>query len=406
MGHPHFRGASCRAKHNLASLLNSVQSVGGGMRVCYLFLDSDGTNDGSRGVTALQLHFAPCLVLTSLLLSAIALPVDAAWAAQNDAAATAASSPCSSFIESNFPKAVISNGSVQAVVYLPDPQNGYYRASRFDWSGVVPCLTYKGHTYFGIWFNHYDPLINDSIAGPVEEFRSSDGLGSMNYSEAKPGGLFIKPGIGVLRKMDDSPYKFGFTYPIVDGGKWTVRVKKSEVTFTQRLQSPLGIAYVYEKTLKLDKHDPVLILEHHMKNVGTKEIDTQVYDHDFFMLDGAPTGPGMVVHFPFEPVAKQPFGSAAKIDGKDIVYLEELGSGPGQAVSSYLTGFSNSPADYDFTVENRNTGVGVEQTSNSPISVLNFWSIHTTICPEAYIHVNVQPGATMNWNIRYRFFAK
>ena len=114
----------------------------------------------------------------------------------------------------------------------------------------------------------------------------------------------------------------------------------------------------------------------------------------------------MVVHFPFEPVAKQPFGSAAKIDGKDIVYLEELGSGPGQAVSSYLTGFSNSPADYDFTVENRNTGVGVEQTSNSPISVLNFWSIHTTICPEAYIHVNVQPGATMNWNIRYRFFAK
>jgi hypothetical protein len=360
----------------------------------------------SRGVTALQANGARFLVLISLLPLALALGVGSALADQKDAAADTNSSPCSSFAASNFPKAVISNGSVQAVVYLPDARNGYYRASRFDWSGVVPCLTYKGHTYFGIWFNHYDPLTNDSIAGPVEEFRSNDGLGSMYYDQAKPGGLFIKPGVGVLRKIDDSPYKFGFTYPIVDGGKWTVRVKKSEVTFTQHLQSPLGISYVYEKTLRLDKHDPVLILEHHMKNTGTKAIDTEVYDHDFFMLDGALTGPGMVVHFPFEPVAKQPFGPAAKIDGKDIVYLEELGSGRGQDVASYLTGFSNSPADYDFTVENRNTGVGVEQTSNSPISTLNFWSIRTTICPEAYIHLNIQPGATTNWVIRYRFFAK
>ena len=52
------------------------------------------------------------------------------------------------------------------------------------------------------------------------------------------------------------------------------------------------------------------------------------------------------------------------------------------------------------------TGVGVEQTSDSPIAQLNFWSIRTTICPEAYIHVIVQPGETKTWTIRYRFFAK
>lgn len=59
-----------------------------------------------------------------------------------------------------------------------------------------------------------------------------------------------------------------------------------------------------------------------------------------------------------------------------------------------------------FTVENRATGVGVEQTSDSPIAQLNFWSIRTTICPEAYIHITVQPGETKTWTIRYRFFAK
>jgi hypothetical protein len=339
---------------------------------------------------------AQVLVVTTLLLSTFARP----------AAAEDSSSPCASSIASDFPKAVLSNGPVQAVVYLPDAQKGYYRSTRFDWSGVVPCLSYKGHTYFGVWFNRYDPLVNDSITGPVEEFRSSDGLSSINYSEAKPGELFLKPGVGVLRKIDDTTYKFNVVYPIVDGGSWTVRAKRTQVTLTHHLQSSIGFAYVYQKTLKLDKHQPVLILEHHLKNTGTKPIDTEVYDHDFFMIDGAPTGPGMAVGFRFEPQAKRPLEPRAKIDGKDIVYLQELQSGPRQSATSFLTGFSNSPADYDFTVENRNTGVGVEQTSDSPIAQLNFWSIRTTICPEAYIHVIVEPGETRSWSIRYRFFAK
>jgi hypothetical protein len=124
---------------------------------------------------------------------------------------------CSALQQANYPKASITNGQVQAVLYLPDAKNGYYRASRFDWSGVIPCLAYKGHTYFGIWFPHYDPLLADAIAGPVEEFRSSDG--ALDYAQAKPGELFVKLGVGVLRKRDDSAYQFMYTYPLVDGGK-------------------------------------------------------------------------------------------------------------------------------------------------------------------------------------------
>jgi hypothetical protein len=61
---------------------------------------------------------------------------------------------------------------VDAVVFLPDAENGYYKASRFDWSGQVPCLTYKGHSYFGEWFAKYDPMIHDAITGPVEDWRT------------------------------------------------------------------------------------------------------------------------------------------------------------------------------------------------------------------------------------------
>jgi hypothetical protein len=317
-------------------------------------------------------------------------------------AAPAPSAGCSAFEQENYPKASITNGPVHAVLYLPDAKNGYYRASRFDWSGVIPCLAYQGHTYFGIWFPHYDPMLADAIAGPVEEFRSSDG--ALDYAQAKTGEVFVKLGVGVLRKTGDAPYQFMTTYPLVDGGKWTVQARPSEVSFRQQLQSPIGIAYDYEKTVKLDRHEPVLILEHRLKNTGTKTIDTEVYDHDFFMLDGAPTGPGMVIRLAFEPKAEQSLEPLAVIQNKQILYQYPLQ--PGQSAFSFLTGFSNSPADYNITVEDQRTGVGVEQTADVPISRFNFWSIQTTICPEAYIHLVIAPGKTAHWNIRYRFYAK
>lgn len=252
-------------------------------------------------------------------------------------------------------------------------------------------------------------MIHDAIAGPVEEFRSSDGTSSIGYDEAQPGGLFIKPGVGVLRKIDNSPYKFAYTYEQVDRGKWTVHIKRDQVTFTHIPHSPIGISYVYEKTLKLAKNEPVLLLEHRLKNIGSKPIDSQVYDHDFFMIDKTPTGPAMVVHFPFAPQPKTSLAPRAAIDGHDLVYLQELSSQePGTrsaTVSSFLTGYSDKLSDYDFTVENKKTGARVEQTADVPISKLNFWSIATTLCPEAYVHLNVAPGQTTHWTIRYRFFA-
>jgi hypothetical protein len=309
---------------------------------------------------------------------------------------------CSSASQSNYPKATITNGAVQAVLYLPDAKNGYYRASRFDWSGVIPCLSYKGHTYFGQWFSHYDPMIADAIMGPVEEFRSEDG--ALDYGAAKPGGLFVKIGVGVLRKGDDSAYHFMKTYPIVDGGKWTMHASRGQVSFRQQLHSPIGYAYDYEKTVMLDAHEPKLTLRHSLKNTGTKTIDTQVYDHDFFVLDGAPSGPDMSIRFAFTPKAEKSMEPLAGIEGKQIVYRQELQEG--QYVESWLTGYSSNPADYNIVVENTKTGVGVEQTGDNPLSLFNFWSPRTTICPEGYHHLVIQPGQTAHWEIHYRFYAK
>lgn len=324
-------------------------------------------------------------------------------------------SPCANLPHEDHPKHLLSNGKLDVLVFLPDAKNGYYRSTRFDWAGVVGCASVNGHHFFGEWFSGYDPLKNDSITGPVEEFRTIDGpaartgpkgtfavpSSSLGYAEAKPGELFVKPGVGVLRKVSDAPYQFGFPYPIVDTGKWTVRTKSRSIVFRQVLKGPQGYAYIYEKILRLDKKDSVLTLEHRLKNTGTKTIDTSVYDHDFFMLDGKPTGPGMAVHFAFEPKPLDSLGEAATIEGKDLKFTEPLG--PHKGASGYLTGYSDKPEDYDFTVEDTSTGVAVRQTSDSPLSLFYFWSIRTTICPEGYIHLNIPPGKTGAWKIRYQF---
>ncbi len=248
-----------------------------------------------------RLHFL-CLLGFYFLVS----PAAAVSAAQT---VDSAARTCLADEPTTFPKASISNGLVNAVLYLPDAKVGYYRGSRFDWSGVVGCLAYKGHTYFGVWFPHYDPLLHDAISGPVEEFRSSDGDSTQDYDQVKPGQPFVKIGVGVLRKIDDTPYKFAAPYPLIDGGKWTTHASPAGVSFKQELKSSVGIAYVYKKTLTLQKQAPVLILSHQLKNTGKETIDTQVYDHDFYVLDGAPTGPDMVVRFPFEPMAEKDLGN-------------------------------------------------------------------------------------------------
>jgi hypothetical protein len=292
------------------------------------------------------------------------------------------------------PQLAISNSRVHAQLYLPDVQSGYYRATRFDWSGVISSLEWNGHSFFGQWFSRYDPKLHDAITGPVEEF---SGLG---YDEAKAGESFVRIGVGAVRKPDEPAYRQFSTYEIVDPGTWTVHRSTDRVELVHTLRDTAGYAYEYRKTVRL--RGGTLVLEHRLKNTGRKPIATSVYEHDFFMLDGQPTGPDFAVRFPFEITAVAPLNAAAETRGKDFVYLRELQ--PGQTVQTQLKGFGPTARDYDIRLENRKTGAGVRQTGDRPISKINLWSIRTTICPEAYIDLAVAPGQTSSWRITYEFY--
>ncbi len=67
--------------------------------------------------------------------------------------------------------------------------------------------------------------------GPVEEFLT-DGAG-LGYAEAKPGGTFVKIGVGVIRKPEERRFQQFKTYDIVDPGKWTVK-KRNDLRWSSR----------------------------------------------------------------------------------------------------------------------------------------------------------------------------
>jgi hypothetical protein len=298
------------------------------------------------------------------------------------------------------PQADISNGSIRAKLYLPDALAGYYRATRFDWSGVIAGLEWDGHTYFGKWFDRYDPKSNDSISGPVEEFQTNGS--ALGYDEAKAGETFVKIGVGALQKPDEPRYRQYSTYEIADNGKWTVSRGADWIEFAQELTAPSGYAYVYRKVVRLAKDKPVMTLEHSLKNTGRKPIETSVYEHNFYMLDGQPTGPDVLVAFDFPVSALADLRGLAEIRGSDLRFSRELQRG--DTVFSELRGYGDSAKDYDIRVENRKTGAGVHQTGDRPISKLVFWSIRTTVCPEAYITMRLEPGQESTWRIRYEFY--
>lgn len=300
------------------------------------------------------------------------------------------------------PRAEISNGGVKAKLYLPDPANGYYRGTRFDWSGVIASLEYQGHSYFGVWFPRYDPKINDAITGPVEEYRT--GVSALGYEEAKPGETFIRIGVGVIKRPEgETTYQqFKNNYEIADNGKWTVKTTADSVEFTHELTDPVsGYAYLYKKTVRLAGGSR-MVIEHSLKNTGKKAIATNVYNHEFFVIDNQPSGPDFTVKFPFEVKAASDLRGMAEVSGKELHYLQELG--PRVQVHSELTGFGDSAKDFDFRVENHKTGAGVHVTGDHPLSKIDFWSPRTTVCPEAYIDMKIEPGKESRWTINYEFY--
>ena len=317
--------------------------------------------------------------------------------------------------EDGLPQAEITNGELRAKVYLPDARQGFYRGTRFDWSGIVSSLEYKGHNFYGQWYTRSDPRVHDfvfegddivastpcTIQGPVEEFQTNHT--ALGFSEAKVGGTFIKIGVGVLRK-DDEQYDAFRQYDLVDPGKWTVKTHRDSIEFTQELTDPAtGYGYIYSKVVRLVGGKAEMVLQHHLKNTGRRELTTSVYNHNFLVLDRQTTGPDFSVVVPFQIHTPSPaHKEMAEIHGNRFVYLKPLADR--DVVYVPVTGFSDNPGDNEVRIENTRVGAGVVIRGNRPLTNMALWSIRSVLSVEPFITMAIEPGGEFDWEVTYDYY--
>lgn len=312
----------------------------------------------------------------------------------------------------DFPQAEITNGPITAKIYLPDAKNGYYRSTRFDWSGAVYSLQYRGHDFYGTWYDRIDPkVINwvhrgpeivsgpcSALAGPVNEFQNP-----LGWDEAKPGGTFIKIGVGVLRRTEGT-YNRYFPYELVDPGRWSVITGRDAIQFTQELTEPnSGYGYTYRKVVRLTHEKPEMVIDQSLRNTGKRAIQSSVYNHNFIVLDRQAPGPDFTFRVPFQiQVSRSPNRELAEIRGNEIVFAKALAGEDQLAVP--IQGFGDSASDAEIVIENRKVGAGVKITGDRPLVRDLLWSIRTVLAIEPYIAVDVQPGAEFTWKNVFEYY--
>jgi hypothetical protein len=327
--------------------------------------------------------------------------------------AIAASLPLLFAVAPDHPNAEITNGLIRARTYLPDLQTGFYRGTRFDWSGVLYSLERSGHNYYGPWFDRTDTSVRDfiykgdhiiagpcsAITGPVDEFAP------IGYDEARPGGTFVKIGIGALTKPSEDKYDNYRLYDIANAGEWRVTKHSDAIEFVQTLDdSKSGYGYRYQKNVRLTSGKAQMLLEHRLKNIGKRAINTTVYNHNFLVLDHQPPGPGVTIAVPFTiRTPHPPQNNFAEIHGHEISYVKKLQDR--DMFATPLEGFGENADHNVVQIENRSVGAGIRWRTDRPLFSEFLWSIRTVVAMEPFISIAVAPGAEFTWTTVYDYYA-
>ena len=209
----------------------------------------------------------------------------------------------------------------------------------------------------------------------------------------------------------------------------------SVVTFRHKLTG----CYDYVKTVKIPAEGR-LRLTHALRNDSPDPIDTYVYCHNFFILDGAPTGRATRFDFPFHPVGdwRAPYDSV-RLTERGIAFDRDLG--PSETVfmgnlrpdiptcqdpvsllmhnsvgvtakkaknavtptSQNMSNDTPASSGYRFTLRNLENDLSVEASCDRPMEYAVFWSNPDVSCLEPYIPLHLDPGQTARWTLDYRF---
>lgn len=294
--------------------------------------------------------------------------------------------------EKSMPQ-LLKNQNLELILDLPLEN---YHLPRFDWTGKIVDVKYKGITMAGIEKESTEPGDFPGV-GFYNEFGIDKPIG---YTDIQPGDWFHKIGVGLLQKTEGD-YFFAHPYKI-RSLQFKVEGRQEELTI--HCEGPLvnGYAYSFEKKIVLT--DQGFEIHYQLTNIGEKPIETNEYNHNFVRLGDQDIGGNYQLEFPF-PL--QPGASGEVVNPDQVVQVHEniiklTGSPRSPFFYSFLNGEDEVPAQWKLI--HSNLGIGIQETGSFSTSKVNLWAWRGAISPELFVPIHLLPGETKYWTRSYKIF--
>lgn len=225
------------------------------------------------------------------------------------------------------------------------------------------------------------------------------GQGVLGFDEAKPGGPFVKIGVGTLRRDRPGDYSFAHAYPVAD--TYPVRVGRfpsdgDDAALGIEQVSPLvnGFGYYLSKRFRLLTAG-VLAIDYELTNRGERAFAFEHYNHHFLSFDGTAADASYSITPDFQ-LAGDPPGPWQR--ERHTLRLRE--TAPVQGGVYWGAELAASPKMNRVSVAHAG-GLCMTTTGNAPVSRFALWAIRETLCPEVFYRETLAPGATARWLRRY-----
>lgn len=182
---------------------------------------------------------------------------------------------------------ILKNENVE--IHIDDPMVNY-KFSRFDWTGKIVKVQYKGISFASR--ERKDEVNEDQFGkGFYNEFGIDSPLG---FKDIKVGEWFHKIGIGLLQKTSDH-YDFMNKY-LIRPAKFVVEKKNESVTI--KCISSLENGYAYNLSKDICLNSDGFEIHYQLRNTGAKQINTDEYVHNFISIGNKSIGEDYLLKFP------------------------------------------------------------------------------------------------------------
>lgn len=289
-------------------------------------------------------------------------------------------------------------GNENLRLVLPDPTlaEPYYQAHRFTLPGMVVAAEWKGIQVFKEIGSPRDPLVHNHVGGTAEEF---DINGPADYDKTPVGGSFMKIGVGLLQRVEDVPYRFSHSYPMVKAPINQVeRIDGQTLKFIQTLEDTEG-ARGYELVLYVQVQDSGFSIERRLTNLGESPIETEHYSHNFSQIGGKPVDAAYGVHWTTPVAIKDAIGEGMRASPTGVTFSNDL---PGRYYVASEPGIG-LPANEPLLLSHTSLGLEMSITNDLPLYRLAVFGREDLICPEPFVKMTVPPAGSIAWKTTSTF---